>query len=161
MANPGESSFPFATSMLATEEQWARFNRALGHQEGVVNSTLDHDAPDLQVTPGTAGTVTISAGEAAINGFYYRASQAITLSIPSNASGATARNDTVVLEANQATNEVTPKYLTGGSAAPALTRVINGVWQMPIAAVQVPAKPRTSPPRTSPTGDSSSCTRAS
>lgn len=137
MADASESSFPFSNSNLATEEQWARFNRAVGHQEGVVNSTLNHSAPDLQVTPGAGSTVQIAAGEAAINGFYYSNSTPISRSIPSNAGSSTLRNDTVVLEVSQPNNEVTVKYLTGGASFPSLTRSINGVWQMPLAAVQV------------------------
>lgn len=139
MADASESSFPFSDSALATEEQWARYNRSLGHAEGVVNLSQTFGATNLQVTAGAAGTVSVDVGEAAINGFYYRREDAGVRSIPTNASGAAARNDLVVLEANQTTNEVTVKYLTGGSATPTLTRNIFGVWQMPLAAVQVPA----------------------
>jgi hypothetical protein len=140
VADASETSYPFATRGILTEEEYARLNQTLGHQEGVLNTTLDHNAPDLQVTPGSAGTIQIGSGAAAINGFYYRNSQPTSRSIPSNASGTTARNDTVVLECDQSANGTTIKYLTGGSTPPALTRLINGVWQMPIAAVQVPAK---------------------
>ncbi len=135
-----ESSFPFSSSTLATEEQWTRSNRALGHGEAVVNSLpTNHNPPDLQVAGNGGNTVTIADGEASINGFFYSSTLVQTRPVPTNASGSTARTDVVVLEVNQSTNQVTVKYLTGGTVAPTPIHTLNGIWQMPLANVTVRA----------------------
>jgi hypothetical protein len=139
MAQASESSAPFSTSSTATEEAWARLARTWGVRDGVWPSTSSFDPPDLKVTASGGTTVTVAAGEATVGGFYYRNSTAFTLAVPTNSSGSTQRTDAVILEANQTTNEVFARYVTGGASAPAVTQSVSSVWQMRLAEVRVAA----------------------
>lgn len=139
MADPSESSYPFSTSPILSEEEWARLERMRGTVDAVLfPSGLPTDGA-LKVTANGTSTVTIAAGEAIVGGFKYRNSTAITRSVPSNATGSTARVDHVVIEMSQSANSGTVRYITGGSSVPALTQSVSGVWQMRLAQVTVRA----------------------
>jgi hypothetical protein len=100
--------------------------------------TEDPASTLLKVTGSGAGTVAVAPGMAFVNGFYYHLDTTKNLAVPANGGGA-ARIDLVVLRADQAANSVTAVYVTGGVTPPTLTRVENGVWEMPLAQCTVAA----------------------
>jgi hypothetical protein len=123
-----ETSYPFGTSDVTTELEWSRMAR-LWQMDGVV--TDDPTASDLKVT--IAGSnISIAAGEAWINGFYYKNSATKTIAITNNAGGVT-RNDRVVLRSDQSGNVVTAVYVTGGASPPVLSVDEAGVYEFSLA----------------------------
>ncbi|WP_428956234.1 hypothetical protein [Streptomyces sp. cg35] len=130
-----EFSAPFDGAPITTELQWSRMARRWG-LDGV--HTYDPNDSTLKVTASGANTVLVAPGGAFVNGFYYNNDANKTLSVPANAGG-TARIDLVVLRADMAANKVTAEYKTGGTSAPTLTQVENGVWEIPIAQCAVAA----------------------
>lgn len=130
-----EFSAPFDTSSITTELQWSRMARQWG-ADGV--HANDPASTALKVTGSGTTTVSIAAGMAFVNGFYYHLDAAKTLSVPANTGGA-ARVDLVVLRADQAANSVTAVYKTGGTSAPPLTQVEDDVWEIPLAQCTVAA----------------------
>ena len=130
-----EFSAPFDTSSITTELQWSRMARRWG-SDGV--HTEDPGSTVLKVTGSGTTTVSVAPGGAFVNGFYYYLDAAKTLSVPANTGGA-ARVDLVVLRADQSANSVTAVYKSGGTTAPPLTQVEDGVWEIPIAQCTVAA----------------------
>jgi hypothetical protein len=130
-----EFSAPFDGSPIATELQWSRMARRWG-SDGV--HTEDPTSTALKVTATGTASVTVAAGMATVNGFFYNLDAAKTLAVPVNLGG-TARVDLVVLRSDQSAGSVTAQYKTGGSSAPTLTRVEDGIWEIPLAQCTVAA----------------------
>lgn len=130
-----EFSAPFTGSSITTELQWSRMARRWG-LDGV--HTEDPSTTLLKVTGSGTTTVAVAPGMAFVNGFFYHLDATKNLAVPANGGGA-ARVDLVVLRADQAANSVTAQYKTGGTAAPPLTQVEDGVWEIPLAQCTVAA----------------------
>jgi len=130
-----EFSAPFTGSSIATELQWSRMARQWG-SDGV--HATDPTSTALKVTGSGAATVAVAPGMAFVNGFFYHLDATKNLAVTANATGA-ARIDLVVLRADQAANSVTAVYKTGGTTAPPLTQVEDGVWEIPVAQCTVAA----------------------
>lgn len=131
-----ETSFPFATSSIATEDQWSAMFR-LAQVDGVY--ATDPTGTTLRVTGSNATTVAVAAGEAWVQGTYYANSAGMTVNVPTNSGGASARKDLVVLRRNPSGDAITVQYKTGGTSFPALTQTLNGTWEIPLAQVTVAA----------------------
>ncbi|MFJ9101287.1 hypothetical protein ACIRJM_22800 [Streptomyces sp. NPDC102405] len=130
-----EFSGPFDGSPIATKSQWSSMARQWGLDGAVA---LDANWTTLKVTASGTTSVSVTPGNAFVNGFYYNLDATKTLAVPANAGGA-ARVDLVVLRADQAANSVTAQYKTGGVTAPALTQVPGSVWEIPLAQCTVAA----------------------
>ncbi|MFE9286722.1 hypothetical protein [Streptomyces olivaceus] len=130
-----EFSAPFDGSPITTQVQWSRVARRWG-LDGV--HAQDPTSTALKVTGSATTTVTVGPGHAFVNGFYYYLDAAKTLTVTANAGGA-ARVDLVVLRADMAAKKVTAEYKTGGTTAPTLTQVEDGVWEIPLAQCTVSA----------------------
>ncbi|MBL3664539.1 hypothetical protein JL475_00565 [Streptomyces sp. M2CJ-2] len=130
-----EFSAPFDGSPINTQIQWSRMARRWG-LDGV--HALDASSTALKVTGSGTTTVTVAAGHAFVNGFYYHNDAAKNLTVPANAGGA-ARIDLVILRADQAAKTVTAVYKAGGTSAPTLTQSETGVWEIPLAQCTVAA----------------------
>ena len=123
-----ETSYPFGSSDVATELEWSRMARTW-QLDGVVGD--DPTSTGLRVT--VAGSnINIAAGEAWINGFYYKNSATKTIAITTNA-GSTTRFDRVWVRSDQSGNVVTAEYETGGSSPPAASLDEAGIYEMPLA----------------------------
>jgi hypothetical protein len=132
-----ETSFPFSASPILTETQFRRLMRAVGAVSGVV--AQDPSGTNLRVTASNSSVVTVQTGEALVDGFYYQNSTTKNLNVPSNAGGASARIDRVVLRADPVAGEVTAEYVTGGSTEPSVTQDESGTYEIPLARVTVAA----------------------
>jgi len=91
---------------------------------------------NLQVT-GTTTPVTVAAGAAVVEGFYYKNNAPLTFAIPPSSG---IRVDLIVLRANWATRQVRLARLAGteGSGIPsALTQVAGTTWEIAIAQISV------------------------
>lgn len=130
-----EFSAPFDTSAISTEVQWSRMARRF-NSDGVHSE--DPASTMLKVTGSGTATVTVAPGMATVNGFFYHLDATKTISVPANLGGA-ARVDLVILRADQSANSVTAVYKTGGTTAPTLTQVEDGVWEIPLAQCTVAA----------------------
>ncbi|MFF9003673.1 hypothetical protein ACF1GW_38910 [Streptomyces achromogenes] len=108
-----------------------RFNSDGVHSE-------DTSSTVLKVSGSGAASVTVAPGMATVNGFFYHLDATKTLAVPANLGGS-ARIDLVVLRADQSANAVTAAYKTGGTTAPTLTQVEDGVWEIPLAQCTVAA----------------------
>jgi hypothetical protein len=132
-----EFSGPFTSSSIATEYQWSRLARAWG-LDGVLAD--DVAGTDLKVTGSGTSTVTVAAGEAFVNGFYYSLTGgSLAVNVTSNATGGTARVDRVVLRLDPTADAIHPVYKTGGTSAPALTQDPAGIWEVPLAQCTIAA----------------------
>ncbi|MFE4420451.1 hypothetical protein [Streptomyces sp. NPDC056817] len=130
-----EFSGPFDGSPISTQLQWSRMSRRWG-LDGV--HAQDPTSTALKVTGSGVTTVAVAAGHAFTNGFYYYNDAAKNLNVPANSGGA-ARVDLVVLRADMTAKKVTAEYKTGGTTAPTLTQIENGVWEIPLAQCTVAA----------------------
>ncbi|MGW8702271.1 hypothetical protein ACWGOK_36020 [Streptomyces eurythermus] len=130
-----EFSAPFDGSSISTELQWSRMARRWG-SDGV--HANDPASTALKVSGSGGTSVTVAPGMAFVNGFYYYLDVTKTVPVPTNSGGA-ARVDLVVLRADQAANKVSAEYKAGGTVAPPLTQVEDGVWEIPIAQCTVAA----------------------
>lgn len=138
-----ESSYPFASSSIATEDQWSSMFR-MAQVDGVF--ATDPSATDLLVTGSNASTVALAPGEAWVQGTYYANSASLNVAVPTNSGGGTARKDLVVLRRDPSTDVVTVKYKTGSTSVPTLTQTHNGTWEIPLAQVTVAAGASVVPP---------------
>ncbi|MHC3450754.1 hypothetical protein [Streptomyces prasinus] len=130
-----EFSGPFDGSPIATQLQWSRMARRWG-LDGVHG--LDASSTALKVTGSGTTTVSVAAGMAFVNGFYYDNNTPKNLTVPPNAGGA-ARVDYVILRASMSAKKVTAEYKTGGTSAPTLTQDEAGIWEIPLAQCTVAA----------------------
>lgn len=131
-----QSSFPFGSSSISTEDQWSSYMR-MAQVDGVFATS--ETGTDLKVTASNASTVSLAAGEAWIQGTYYANSAALNVSVPTNSGGGSARNDLIVLRRDPSADATTVQYRTGGTSFPTLTQTLNGTWEIPLARVTVAA----------------------
>src|SRR5438105_4842343 len=131
-----ETSYPFGSSSIATEDQWANMFR-MAQVDGVYASS--EAGTDLKVTGSNAANVTVAAGEAWVQGTYYSNSTNLTVSVPTNSGGGSARKDLVVLRRAPASDQVSVVYRTGSTSFPTLTQTLNSTWEIPLAKVTVAA----------------------
>lgn len=138
-----QSSFPFGSSSISTEDQWSSYMR-MAQVDGVFATS--ETGTDLKVTASNASTVSLAAGEAWIQGTYYANSAALNVSVPTNSGGGSARNDLIVLRRDPSADATTVQYRTGGTSFPTLTQTLNGTWEIPLARVTVAAGASVVPP---------------
>lgn len=131
-----ETSYPFTASPASTELQWSRMARVWA-VDGVV--AADPAGTDLKVTGAGTNLLTVAAGEAFANGFYYKNDADKNHSVPTNAGGGTQRIDRVVLRCTQSADNVQTVYRTGSTSPPTLTQDPTDVWEIPVAKVTVAA----------------------
>lgn len=137
-----EYSAPFDGSTIATQVQWSRMARYWG-VDGIHATTPTSGA--CKVTASGTATVSVGAGRAYVQGYHYHNLSAKTVSVPANAGG-TARVDLVVLKLDPlSANNITAVYKTGGTTAPSLQQDDEGIWEIPLAQVTVPAGSSTVP----------------
>jgi hypothetical protein len=138
-----ESSFPFGSSQIATEDQWSSMFR-MAQVDGVY--ALSEADTNLRVTASNASTLAVSAGEAWIQGTYFASDATLNVSVPTNSGGTSARKDLVVLRRDPANDVVSIQYRTGGTSFPTLMQALNGIWEIPLANVTVAAGASVVPP---------------
>lgn len=131
-----QSSFPFGSSSIATEDQWSAMFR-MAQVDGVF--TTDSSGTNLRVSGSNASTVAVAAGEAWVQGTYYSNSVSLNVSVPTNSGGAAARKDLVVLRRDPSADTITVVYRSGGTNFPTPTQTLNGTWEIPLAQVTVAA----------------------
>lgn len=96
---------------------------------------------ELAVTAGDGMTVTLPAGKAWINGYYYRNDAPITLPI-TNADGVLHRKDTIVLRWDVNERNITAQVLQGTFASnPVAPEIVRNIEQydLKIAEISIPA----------------------
>ncbi|MGW2932968.1 hypothetical protein ACWDA7_14120 [Streptomyces sp. NPDC001156] len=138
-----QSSFPFGSSQIATEDQWSSMFRMV-QVDGVFATS--ETGTDLKVTGSNASTVSVAAGEAWVQGTYYKNDATLNVSVPTNSGGASARKDLIVLRRDPSGDSTTVQYKTGGTSFPSLTQTTNGTWEIPLAQVTVAAGASVVPP---------------
>ncbi|MFD0210806.1 hypothetical protein ACFVH9_17135 [Streptomyces hirsutus] len=131
------SSYPFSSSPLATEAQYALTASRWGN-DGVHTDDLTSTA--LKVTANGTSTLSIAAGSAFVNGATFENDAAYSLSVTSNSGGSSARKDLVVLRYDASADSIVPAYKTGSTNAPGLTNSPGtGVVEIPLAECTVAA----------------------
>jgi hypothetical protein len=128
----------FFDGVAYTEGQQADFQASAMRPQGVFQESV---LGTLAVTAVNGNmTVTLGAGEALVQGFYYRNDANKVLTIAANASGS-LRVDRVVLRLDRAANSLLAviKQGTPGAGIPALTQVTGGTWEFPLYTVVVPS----------------------
>ncbi|WP_405459694.1 hypothetical protein OG786_20915 [Streptomyces sp. NBC_00101] len=131
------SSFPFSSSPLSTEAQYALTASRWGN-DGVHTDDLSSTA--LKVTANGTSSLSIAAGSGFVNGATVVNDAAFSLAVTSNSGGSSARKDLVVLRYNASVDSITPVYKTGGTSAPGLTNTPGtGVVEIPLAECTVAA----------------------
>jgi len=138
-----QSSFPFGSSDIATEDQWSSMFR-MAQVDGVFATS--ENGTELKVTGSNSSTVAVAAGEAWVQGTYYANSASLNVSVPTNSGGGSARNDLIVLRRDPSADAITVQYKTGGTSFPSLTQTLNGTWEIPLARVTVAAGASVVPP---------------
>ncbi|MEU6651270.1 hypothetical protein ABZ904_17955 [Streptomyces sp. NPDC046900] len=131
-----QSSYPFGSSSIATEDQWSAMFR-MAQVDGVFATS--ESGTDLKVTASNASTVSVAAGEAWVQGTYYKNDAALNVSVPTNSGGGSARKDLIVLRRDPSADSTVVAYKTGGTSFPSLTQTLNGTWEIPLAQVTVAA----------------------
>ncbi|MEU6181159.1 hypothetical protein [Streptomyces coeruleorubidus] len=131
------TSYPFSSSPLATEAQYALTASRWGN-DGVHTDDLSSTA--LKVTANGTANVSIAAGSAFVNGATVENDGPYSLAVVSNSGGSSARKDLVVLRYDASADSITPVYKTGGTSAPSLTdSPSTGVVEIPLAECTVAA----------------------
>ncbi|MGW3153998.1 hypothetical protein [Streptomyces sp. NPDC001089] len=131
------TSYPFSTSLLQTEAQYALTASRWGN-DGVHTDDLTSTA--LKVTASGTSSVSIAAGSAFVNGATFENDSAYSLAVTSNSGGSSARKDLVVLRYDASADAILPAYKTGGTNPPGLTNSPGtGVVEIPLAEVTVAA----------------------
>ncbi|GAA5078550.1 hypothetical protein [Streptomyces similanensis] len=131
-----QSSYPFGSSQIATEDQWSSYFRMF-QVDGVFAAS--ETGTDLKVTASNVSTLSVAPGEAVIQGTYYGNSAALNVNVPTNSAGITARKDLIVLRRDPSADATTVQYKTGGTSYPSLSQTLNGIWEIPLAQVTVAA----------------------
>jgi hypothetical protein len=131
-----QSSWPFE-NIDTDETQFSQWARHIG--EGVATG-IDGE---LEVTADSSGmNVKVERGEALVRGHYYKSTAVETLVIPL-ADLTNPRIDLVVLELDPVENEIVLKVLAGtpdpSPVAPTPTQSVGGIYQLPLASVDVSA----------------------
>jgi hypothetical protein len=134
------TSWPYV-GQVVTDIEYSRLFGALS-ESGLVGSFGD-DVLEAYAD-GTGMTVKIRAGAAVLRGYMFY-STAVE-SVPVSAASSSGRTDLLVLELNlsnpSVASRILPKVLPGNpgsSSPPALTQSDNGVYQIPIATIDVSA----------------------
>jgi hypothetical protein len=131
------TSFPFSSSPLSTEAQYALTASRWGN-DGVHTDDLTSTA--LKVTANGTSSVSIAAGSGFVNGATVINDGPYSLPVVSNSGGTSARKDLVVLRYDASADAITPVYKTGAASAPALTNSPEtGVVEIPLAECTVAA----------------------
>lgn len=103
-----------------------------------IEGAYRHSVTGMAVTAG-GGTrqVVVASGFAVSPGVVTENDANATVTLAANASGST-RTDYIVLRHNAATDTTTIDKVQGASAtAPALTQALGGIWEVPLATVEV------------------------
>jgi hypothetical protein len=100
--------------------------------QGVLRGVLG----DLAVLSGS-GQVSVAAGAAFVEGYYYKNDSNLAVAIPTPA--ANTRIDRIVLRVNHSarTTRITRIVGTEGAPAPALTQVAGTTWDIPLAQIGI------------------------
>lgn len=145
-----ETSYPFfedtagGGAKLVSQTQWQSMAHLWASDRIDFQLTsATYSATDLPLNVTFSGTdIVISPGAAWVGGFYYRLDANLTIPAPTNV-GATPRIDTVVLRADLSTGSVNVAVSPGQASTtpiePTPARVLGGIWEMPIAAISLPA----------------------
>lgn len=134
-----ETSYPFdaGPGAAVTEDQWRRMARAW-RPSGVIGNK---STAGLVVTPGTGAALSLTVGEAWVDGFYYRNDADLMVNVPAN-TDPNPRINLAVLRLDPVANTVTTQIVQGTPAAspvaPALTQSDTGVWEEPVAEFTMP-----------------------
>lgn len=126
----------FFDGVSYTEGQQADFQASAMRPQGVFPES---PLGTLTVTAINGNmTITVGAGEALVQGFYYRNDANLVLAIASNVSGS-LRVDRAVLRLDRAANSLLAVIKQGvpGAGAPALTQVAGGTWEFPLYTINV------------------------
>src|SRR5690606_38751083 len=97
--------------------------------EGVLRGVL----AELAVS-GTASPVSVAAGAAIVEGFYYKNDTAMSVTVPTPNSA--TRFDRIILRADHSARTVRIARLEGtegSGGAPGLTRIAGTIWEIHIA----------------------------
>lgn len=133
-----QTSYPFE-NVDTTENQFSQWADALALGSGVVNT-----GNKLAVTPLALNAgVQVASGKAVVRGHFYQSTDVESFNIPA-APASQWRKDFIVLTLDPAANSIvlarvegTPASTLEGAALPTLTQSETGVYQMPIALVNV------------------------
>ncbi|WP_019630810.1 hypothetical protein [Actinomadura atramentaria] len=132
-----EKSGVFEGQPIATEIELARLFQGF-QLDGVRGNPGD---TACKIAPAGGMTVKMSPGYAHVGGYWYESTdggETITTIAPG---ASQARNDLVVLRADPANDRVTVAVVAGtpNQPTPAPTRTAGGVWELPLAVVNVRA----------------------
>jgi hypothetical protein len=132
-----QTSYPF-DNLDTTESQYSQLFKRL-QLTGVSGNP---SSADLRVSANSSGMqVTVAAGFAIVRGHAYQSDTEETLSIAASATN--PRRDLVVLRLDPSANSATLAVKTGTPASspsdPSLTQTEEGVYEMALARVTVPA----------------------
>jgi len=131
-----QTSFPFE-GIDTTETQFSQWARNF-------NSGVDDVATGtaLQVSAGSGLAVDVAVGESMVRGHYYISDAVETLAL-ATADATNDRIDTVVLKLDPSANSIVLAVKTGTPAgspsAPTLVQTDAGIYEQPLADVEVPA----------------------
>ncbi|MFD5069135.1 hypothetical protein ACFWNC_14555 [Streptomyces sp. NPDC058369] len=145
-----ETSYPFSGDSaggggkLVSQLQW----QAMAHLWGpdrvdfeLTNAVIGRADLPLNTTLSGSNLI-ISAGGAWVGGYYYKLDAPLTIAAPTN-SGANPRYDVIALRASLTTGSVNVVILTGAASEtplePTPKRILGDVWEMPLAAMLLPA----------------------
>lgn len=116
-------------------EDWASYFGAL-----IGNGVFPNPATNLQVVPGASGlTVTVHAGKAWINGYYYNNTDDLTLTLPTS-DGSKKRIDRIVVRWSLSDRKISAEVKSGTGAANPSAAVLqrdSDVYELAIADVLV------------------------
>jgi hypothetical protein len=133
-----QTSYPFE-NVDTTENQFSQWADALALGSGVVNTGNKLEVTPLALNAG----VQVASGKAVVRGHFYQSTDVESFNIPA-APATQWRKDFIVLELDPAANSIvlarvqgTPAATLEGAALPTLTQSETGVYQMPIAQVNV------------------------
>lgn len=124
----------FFDTVLYTESDQAAVQNRL-RREGV----LSEGANRLGVAAPGGMFVSVNTGEAMVQGFHYTNTASLNLPIANNTSGST-RVDVVILRLDRVANTLVAdiKQGTPGAGSPALTQIVGGTWEFPLASITIP-----------------------
>ena len=116
-------------------EDWASYFSAL-----IGNGVFPNPATNLQVVPGASGlTVTVHAGKAWINGYYYNNTDDLTLTLPTS-DGSKKRIDRIVVRWSLSDRKISAEVKSGTAATNPSAAVLqrdSDVYELAIADVLV------------------------
>lgn len=129
-----QESGPFDEQNLAEDAYRDLASPWLG--DGIIG---DPGSSTLQLyADGSGMQVKLRTGRAQIQGFRYRNTAEIVITIPANSSGS-VRIDRIVLRLDPTANSITPFRVAGtaGAGVPSITRTAGGSWDIYVAQVRV------------------------